>query len=168
MNDFCTGERHPMTSCQRLLAGLVNGVPTFWTVKISLGAPTFWTVTTKKAPAFYAVTVGPPLLVTIKWEMNNCSNCSANKMRKIISINLFISILLLSLVFSLNSNLPNKFNVKNIVNYQHNYFTNFNRLDFRHWGIPLFSNKNEVNGEIIYNAIYLSSNQKKISRSFSI
>lgn len=82
-------------------------------------------------------------------------------MRKIISINLFISILLLSLVFSLNSNLPIKFNVKNIVNYQHNYITNFNRLDFRHWGIPLFSNKNEANGEIIYNAIYLSSNQKK-------
>ena len=82
-------------------------------------------------------------------------------MRKIISINLFVSILLLSLLFSLNSNLPNKLNVNNIVNYQHNYLTNFNRLDFRHWGIPLFSNKNEVNGEIIYNAIYLSSNQKK-------
>ena len=82
-------------------------------------------------------------------------------MRKIISINLFISILLLSLVFSYNSNLPNKLNVNNIVNYQHNYLTSFNRLDFRHWGIPLFSNKNEVNGEIIYNAIYLSSNQKK-------
>lgn len=82
-------------------------------------------------------------------------------MRKIISINLFISILLLSLVFSYNSNLPNKLNVNNIVNYQHNYLTSFNRLDFRHWGIPLFSNKNEANGEIIYNAIYLSSNQKK-------
>lgn len=82
-------------------------------------------------------------------------------MRKIISINLFISILLLSLVFSYNSNLPNKLNVNNIVNYQHNYLTRFNRLDFRHWGIPLFSNKNEANGEIIFNAIYLSSNQKK-------
>ena len=82
-------------------------------------------------------------------------------MRKIISINLFISILLLSLVFSYNSNLPNKLNVNNIVNYQHNYLTSFNRLDFRHWGIPLFSNKNEANGEIIFNAIYLSSNQKK-------
>ena len=82
-------------------------------------------------------------------------------MRKIISINLFISILLLSLVFSYNSNLPNKLNVNNIVNYQHNYLTSLNRLDFRHWGIPLFSNKNEANGEIIYNAIYLSSNQKK-------
>ena len=82
-------------------------------------------------------------------------------MRKIISINLFISILLLSLVFSYNSNLPNKLNVNGIVNYQHNYLTSFNRLDFRHWGIPLFSNKNEVNGEIIFNAIYLSSNQKK-------
>lgn len=82
-------------------------------------------------------------------------------MRKIISINLFISILLLSLVLSHNSNLPNKLNVNNIVNYQHNYLTSFNRLDFRHWGIPLFSNKNEANGEIIYNAIYLSSNQKK-------
>ena len=82
-------------------------------------------------------------------------------MRKIISINLFISILLLSLVLSHNSNLPNKLNVNNIVNYQHNYLTSFNRLDFRHWGIPLFSNKNEANGEIIFNAIYLSSNQKK-------
>ena len=82
-------------------------------------------------------------------------------MRKIISINLFISILLLSLVFSYNSNLPNKLNVNNIVNYQHNYLTNFNRLDFRHWGIPLFSNNNEFNGGIIYNAIYLASNQKK-------
>ena len=82
-------------------------------------------------------------------------------MRKIISINLLISILLLSLVFSYNSNLPNKLNVNNIVNYQHNYLTSFNRLDFRHWGIPLFSNKNEANGEIIFNAIYLSSNQKK-------
>ena len=82
-------------------------------------------------------------------------------MRKIISINLFVSILLLSLLFSLNSNLPNKLNVNNIVNYQHNYLTNFNRLDFRHWGIPLFSNNSEVNGEIIYNTIYLSSNQKK-------
>lgn len=82
-------------------------------------------------------------------------------MRKIISINLFISILLLSLVFSYNSNLPNKLNVNSIVNYQHNYLTSFNRLDFRHWGIPLFSNKNEANGEIIFNAIYLSSNQKK-------
>ena len=82
-------------------------------------------------------------------------------MRKIISINLFISTLLLSLVFSYNSNLPNKLNLNNIVNYQHNYLTSFNRLDFRHWGIPLFSNKNEANGEIIYNAIYLSSNQKK-------
>ena len=82
-------------------------------------------------------------------------------MRKIISINLFISILLLSLVFSYNSNLPNKLNVNSIVNYQHNYLTSFNRLDFRHWGIPLFSNKNEASGEIIFNAIYLSSNQKK-------
>ena len=82
-------------------------------------------------------------------------------MRKIFSINLFISILLLSLVFSYNSNLPNKLNLNNIVNYQHNYLTSFNRLDFRHWGIPLFSNKNEANGEIIFNAIYLSSNQKK-------
>ena len=56
--------------------------------------------------------------------------------------------------------LPN-LKTTNIVNYQHNYLTSFNRLDFRHWGIPLFSNKNEANGEIIYNAIYLSSNQKK-------
>ena len=82
-------------------------------------------------------------------------------MRKIISINLFISILLLSLVFSYNSNLPNKLNVNNIVNYQYNYLTSFNRLDFRHWGILLFNNNYEANGEIIYNAIYLSSNQKK-------
>ena len=81
-------------------------------------------------------------------------------MRKIISINLFISILLLSLVFSLNSNLPNKLNVKNIANYQHNYLTNFNRLDFRHWAIPLFNNNIKTNYESIYNAIYLSSNQK--------
>ena len=72
-----------------------------------------------------------------------------------------ISILLLSLVFSFNSNLPNKLNVKNIIKYQHNYLTNFNRLDFRHWGVPLFSNNKEANVEIIYNSIYLSSNQKK-------
>jgi len=82
-------------------------------------------------------------------------------MRKIISINLLISILLLSLVFLFNSNFPNKLNVKKIINYQQNYLTNFNRLDFRHWGITMFSNNNEANGEIIYNALYLSSNQKK-------
>jgi len=82
-------------------------------------------------------------------------------MRKIILINLFISILLLSLVFSFNPSFPNKFNVKKNINYQHNYLTNFNRLDFRHWGIPLFRNNYKFNGEIIYNAIYLSSNQKK-------
>jgi len=70
--------------------------------------------------------------------------------------------LFLSLTLIFNSNLPIKINAKNIDNYQHNILTNLNKLDFRHWAIPLFNNNIETNYESIYNAIYLSSNQKKL------
>ena len=80
-------------------------------------------------------------------------------MRKIFLINLLISILLLSLAFIFNTNLPVKINDEYIDNYNHNFFTDFNKLDFRHWAIPLFNNN--INYESIYNAIYLSSNQRK-------
>ena len=69
--------------------------------------------------------------------------------------------LILSIVFIFNSNLPNKINDENIDNYQHNFLTDLNKLDFRHWAIPLFNNNIKINHENIYNAIYLSSNQKK-------
>jgi len=81
-------------------------------------------------------------------------------MRKIFSINLFLSFCLLSLMLVFNFNLPNKFNVNNINDYQLNYLTNLNQLDFRHWGVLLFGN-NKSNAESIYNAIYLASKQKK-------
>lgn len=82
-------------------------------------------------------------------------------MRKIFSINLLISSCLLSLILVFNFNLPNKFNVNNINDYQFNYLTNLNQLDFRHWGVALFGDNNKSKAESIYNAIYLSSNQKK-------
>ena len=81
-------------------------------------------------------------------------------MRKIFSINLLLSFCLLFLILVFNFNLPNKFNVNNN-NYQLNYLTNLNQLDFRHWGILLFDKNKKSNAESIYNAIYLSSNQKK-------
>ena len=68
--------------------------------------------------------------------------------------------LFLSLVFIFNSNLPIKINDENIDNYHHNILTDLNKLDFRHWAIPLFNNNIKTNYESIYNAIYLSSNQK--------
>ena len=81
-------------------------------------------------------------------------------MRKILVINLLISMLFLSLVFIFNSNLPIKINDENIDNYHHNILTDLNKLDFRHWAIPLFNKNIKTNYESIYNAIYLSSNQK--------
>ena len=82
-------------------------------------------------------------------------------MRKIFSINLVLSFCLLSLMLVFNFNLPNKFNVNNINDYQLNYLTNLNQLDFRHWGVVLFGDNNKSNAESIYNAIYLASKQKK-------
>ena len=81
-------------------------------------------------------------------------------MRKIFVVNLLISMLFLSLVFILNSNLPIRINDENIVNYQHNILTDLSKLDFRHWVIPLFNKNIKTNYESIYNAIYLSSKQK--------
>ena len=81
-------------------------------------------------------------------------------MRKIFVINLLFSIVFLSLVFMFNFNLPIKINDENIHNYQHNILTDLNKLDFRHWAIPLFDKNIKINYESIYNAIYLSSNQK--------
>ena len=66
----------------------------------------------------------------------------------------------LSLVFIFNTNLPIKINDENIDNYQHNFLTDLSKLDFRHWAVPLFNNNINTNYESIYNAIYLSSNQK--------
>ena len=68
--------------------------------------------------------------------------------------------LFLSLLFIFNSNLPNRINEENIDNYKHNILTDLSKLDFRHWAIPLFDNNIKTNYESIYNAIYLSSNQK--------
>ena len=68
--------------------------------------------------------------------------------------------LFLSLIFVFNSNLPNRINEENIDNYKHNILTDLSKLDFRHWAIPLFDNNVKTNYESIYNAIYLSSNQK--------
>ena len=81
-------------------------------------------------------------------------------MRKIFVINLLISMLFFSLVFIFNTNLPVKINYEYIDNYRHNIFTDLNKLDFRHWAIPLFDDNIKTNYESIYNAIYLSSNQK--------
>ena len=68
--------------------------------------------------------------------------------------------LFLSLLFIFNSNLPNRINEENIDNYKHNILTDLSKLDFRHWAIPLFDKNIKTNYESIYNAIYLSSNQK--------
>jgi len=81
-------------------------------------------------------------------------------MRKIFVINLLISMFFLSIVFIFNSNLPIKINDENIENYQHNFLTDLNKLDFRHWAITLFNNNIKTDYASIYNAIYLSSNQK--------
>ena len=56
-------------------------------------------------------------------------------MRKIFVINLLISLFFLSIVFIFNSNLPIKINDENIDNYQHNFLTDLNKLDFRHWAL---------------------------------
>ena len=88
-------------------------------------------------------------------------------MRKIFVINLLISMLILSSVLIINSNLPVTINAENIDNYHHNVLTDMNKLDFRHWGIPLLTSNTKTNVESIYNAIYLSSNQKNF-RNISI
>ena len=68
--------------------------------------------------------------------------------------------LFLSIVFIFNSNLPIKINHENIDNYQHNFLTDLNKLDLRHWAIPLFNNNIKTDYESIYNAIFQSSNQR--------
>ena len=74
--------------------------------------------------------------------------------------NLFISILIFTVLITFNQSL--RFDKKNtdIIIYKHNFLTQFNRLDYRHWALPMLTNS-QIKFENIYNSIYLSSQQKK-------
>ena len=54
----------------------------------------------------------------------------------------------------------------NVISYEQNFLTQLNRLDYRHWALPML-NDNQISYENIHNSIYLSSKQKRF-REISI
>ena len=74
--------------------------------------------------------------------------------------NLIFSIFIFMLLIVFNHGL--RFDKKNtdVITYKHNFLTQFNRLDYRHWALPMLID-NQINFENIHNSIYLSSKQKR-------
>ena len=80
--------------------------------------------------------------------------------------NLIFSVFIFMFLISLNHGL--RFDKKNtgVISYEQNFLTQFNRLDYRHWALPMLTD-NQISFENIHNSIYLSSNQKRF-RDISI
>ena len=74
--------------------------------------------------------------------------------------NLIISILIFIFLIIFNHSLRFDKNSTDIIAYKHNFITQFNLLDYRHWALPMLTD-NQISFENIYNSIYLSSKQKR-------
>jgi len=74
--------------------------------------------------------------------------------------NLIFAIFIFIFLIIFNHSLRFDKNSTDETTYKNNFLTQFNRLDYRHWALPMLTD-NQISFENIHNSIYLSSKQKK-------